>query len=171
MHRLSKENARLKALITAKKSSKPIKNKFGSSKSSVKRSPLHTSHEQNTPVIEGDSTPMTQEATKWASNRATATPEGARVRATPGPPHSQVDLARDVEGTADAESEPQVDDDDDARELGTEAFEFPSGSARSELIPVPDEVLAQFGPEEEGAEYEILVLPSGEFIRKRVVDE
>lgn len=50
-------------------------------------------------------------------------------------------------------------------------FEFPGGSAHDQLIPIPAEVLKQFGPEEEGAEYEIWVLPSGEFICKCVVDE
>ncbi|AVK75746.1 hypothetical protein pneo_cds_139 [Pandoravirus neocaledonia] len=70
-------------------------------------------------------------------------------------------------------SEPRAAADNEARELWTEdeeAFEFPGGSARDRLVPVPDRVLKQFGPEEEGAEYEIWVLPSGEFIRMRVVD-
>lgn len=84
MHHISKENVRLKALVrTQKKSSKPMKNvrkqpgktsvcrtsihgmrnglqKSGSNKSSVKPSPLHMPHEQNTPVIKGDSAAVTQ---------------------------------------------------------------------------------------------------------------
>merc|ERR1711879_464603 len=165
MHHISKENVRLKALVrTQKKSSKPMKNKSGSNKSLVKPSPLHMPHEQNTPVIKGDSAAVTQDATERVSNRATAMSANALVRVTLDTPHGQ------APSVSHGESETQVAVDDEARELWTEdkVFEFPGGSARDQLIPVPAEVIEQFGPEEEGAEYEIWVLPSGEFIRKRV---